>query len=82
VALDPTTLLNLVFAVIILILGILVFRKKKMVLALYVAIAFGLFAISHLATLLGAASTEISIIVIRALGYLVVIYAMVREFMK
>ena len=81
-ALDPTTLLNLVFAVIILILGILVFRKKKMVLALYVAIAFGLFAISHLANLLGAASTEISIIVIRALGYLVVIYAMVREFMK
>ncbi len=58
----------------------MVFGKKD-VLALYVAIAFG-FAISHLATLLGAASTEISIIVIRAQGYMVVIYAMVREFMK
>lgn len=80
--LDPTILLNLVFAVIILILGILVFRKNKMVLALYVAIAFGLFAISHLAVLLGAVNTEISIIVIRALGYLVVIYALVREFRK
>jgi len=82
VALDPTTILNLIFTVIILVLGIWVFRKKEIVLALYVAIAFGLFAISHLAILLGAASTETSIIVIRALGYLVVIYALIRESMK
>ncbi len=78
-AFDPTTLLNFVFAVIILILGIWVYRAKKLVLAIYVAIGFGLFAISHLAILVGASSTEISIIVVRSLAYLVVIYALVRE---
>lgn len=81
-AFDPTTLLNFIFTVIILILGVWVFRAKKIVLAVYIAIAFGLFAISHLAVLLGAASTEISIIVVRSLAYLVLIYALVREAMK
>lgn len=78
-AFDPTTLLNFVFTVIILILGVWVYKAKKIVLAIFVAIGFGLFAISHLAILLGASSSEISIIVIRTLAYLVVIYALVRE---
>ncbi|NYB26127.1 MAG: hypothetical protein HVN34_02150 [Methanobacteriaceae archaeon] len=81
-AFDPTTLLNLIFAVIILILGIWVYQAKKIALAIFVAIGFGLFAISHLATLLGASSGEISIIVIRTLAYLVIIYALAREAMK
>lgn len=78
-AMDPTVLLNFVFALIIVILGLWVFKAKKLILALYIALAFGLFAISHLAMLLGTPSTSISIIVIRALGYLVVIYALARE---
>ncbi len=78
-AMDPTLLLNFIFALIVVILGLWVFKTKKLLLALYIAIAFGLFAISHLAILLGTPSANISIIVIRALGYLVVIYALARE---
>ena len=81
-AFDVTVLLNFVFAVIIVILGFWVYRSKKLVLALYIALAFGLFAISHLAILLGTPNTDISIIVIRTLGYLVVIYALAREALR
>jgi hypothetical protein len=78
-AMDPTVILNFVFAVIIVILGIWVFRAKKMVIALYIALAFALFAISHLSILMGIPDTNISIMVTRALGYLVIIFALVRE---
>lgn len=76
---DPTVLVNFIFAVLILILGFWVYRLKKMMLALYVAFGFALFAISHLAILLGTPSSDISIIIIRSLGYLVVIYGLARE---
>jgi len=81
-ALDITTLLNFIFAVIIVILGLWVFRVKKLIIALYIALAFGLFAVSHLAILLGTPSSNISIIIIRSLAYLVVIYALAREAMR
>lgn len=81
-AFDPTTLLNFIFALIIVILGYWVYRAKKLVIAIYIGLAFGLFAISHLAVLLGTPSSDISIIVIRSLGYLVVIYALVREALR
>jgi hypothetical protein len=81
-ALDVTVLLNFIFAVIIVILGFWVFRAKKLIIALYIALAFGLFAVSHLAILLGAPSTNISIIVIRSLAYLVIIFALAREAMR
>ncbi len=77
---DPTTLMNFIFGVIIVILGFWVFRIKKYTLALYVALGFGLFAISWLEILLGATGSDnISIILLRALGYLVVIFALIRE---
>jgi hypothetical protein len=78
-AMDPTTLINFIFTLIIVILGFWVYRIKKLILALYISLAFGLFTISHLAILLGTSSTDISIIIIRTLGYLVIIYALVRE---
>jgi hypothetical protein len=81
-ALEPVTVMNLVLALIIFILGIWVYRVKNIVLAVYVAIGFGLFAISHFLVLLGTNSSDISIIIIRALGYLIVIYALIKEAMK
>jgi hypothetical protein len=78
-AMDPTVILNFIFAVIIVILGIWVFRAKKLVIALYISLAFALFAISHLSILMGIPDTNISIIITRALGYLVIIYALVKE---
>ncbi len=77
---DPITLMNFIFGVIIVILGLWVFKLKKYTLALYVALGFGLFAISWLEILLGSTnSNNISIILIRALGYLVIIFALFRE---
>ena len=77
---DHTTLMNFIFGVIIVILGLWVFKLKKYTLALYVALGFGLFAISWLEILLEATnSNNISIILIRALGYLVIIFALFRE---
>jgi hypothetical protein len=79
---EPVTIMNFILALIIFILGLWVYRIKKIVLAVYVAIGFGLFAISHFAILMGTNSSDISIIIIRALGYLVVIYALIIEAMK
>jgi len=75
-AVELVTIMNFIFALIIFILGIWVYRVKKIVLALYIAITFGLFDISHLAMLLGANSSDIWIIIIRALGYLVIIFGL------
>ncbi len=73
------TAVNLVLAVTIFVLGYIGYTryKSKGRMPLYIAIAFGLFGISHLATLLGLADTlNIILIIVRTLGYLTVIYAL------
>jgi hypothetical protein len=90
------TIINLILTTVILILGIWAFFKRKSDIALgsskaiaipdvalYIGIAFGLFAVSHALTLAGlAASLEIFIIIIRIIGYLLVIVALCRILMK
>ncbi len=78
-AVDIATTLNFVFGVIILILGLWVYKIKQYALALYLALAFGIFAVSHLEVLLGLTTSNISVIFLRVLAYLVIIYALVRE---
>lgn len=71
------TVVNFVLAAVIFILGVSLFGRKKSSLALYIGIAFGLFAISHLVTLLGLAeSLAIPLIAVRMLAYLIVIFAL------
>ena len=73
------TIVNLILAVIILALGIWAYSKKKTDAALLVGIAFGLFAVSHLLTLLELADTlNTLLVVIRILGYLTAIFAVYR----
>ena len=73
------TTVNLILAVIILILGIWAYSKKKADAALLIGIAFGLFGVSHLLTLLGLSRTlNTLLIVIRILGYLTTIFAVYR----
>ncbi|WP_048190536.1 hypothetical protein [Methanobacterium sp. SMA-27] len=79
---DVTTTMNLIFSLIIVILGLWVFKIKKYLLALYIALAFALFAFSQLAILLGSTSTNILIITFRSLGYLVIIFALLIEALK
>ncbi|MGD2072188.1 MAG: hypothetical protein PVG65_01710 [Candidatus Thorarchaeota archaeon] len=78
IQLNPDSLyfVNFVLCIIILILGILAYLKKEEHIPLYIAIAFGLFDISHLATILGFKETlEVLLIGIRIIAYLLVILA-------
>jgi len=74
--LDPVTIANFLLAVIILVLGIVGYKKSRNTTVVLVGTAFGLFALSHLITLLGyAAMLEWFVVIIRIIAYLVVIYA-------
>jgi glycerol-3-phosphate dehydrogenase len=82
-AFDPITILNFILAVIIFILGVALYGRKKNVMALYIGIAFGLFAISHLATLLDlATSLTVPLIIVRAVAYIIVIVALLTLWKK
>ncbi len=71
--LDPIYLTNLILCAIILVLGILAYKNSEEMWPLFIGIAFGLFGVSHLLTLLGLReSLEIFLIGIRTLAYLVV----------
>jgi len=77
---DPILFVNLVLCIVIVLLGILLYRKGHESLPLFVAFAFGLFGISHAATLLGfKVPLTIPLIVIRALAYILVIYALLMH---
>ncbi len=78
IVLDPVTILNLVFCIIIVGLGYWEYNKKKSLIALYIAITFGLFGIAHLAIILGMKSSDIFIMIIRSIAYLVIIYALYK----
>jgi len=74
---DMVTLSNLILSTIILIMGIWEYTRNQARSVLYIGIAFGLFAVTHLLSLLGLAATlSAFILVIRVLGYLIVIYAL------
>ena len=73
--LDPITLTNLVLCAIILVLGIVGYKRSDETWLLFIGIAFGLFGVSHLLTLLGLKETlTILLIVIRTLAYLLVAF--------
>ncbi len=78
--LDPTIVVNLILCIIIVILGILCWKKAGEPLPLYIGVAFGLFGISHAATLAGLKTAlEIPMIVVRAIAYLVVVFALFQH---
>lgn len=76
--LDPVTILNLIFCIIIVCLGYWEYRKKESLIAIYIAITFGLFGIAHLGIILGVKSSNIIILTIRSIAYLVIIYALYK----
>jgi uncharacterized membrane protein (UPF0136 family) len=77
------TIINLVLTIVILALGIWAYVKRKSDVALYIGIAFGLFAISHALTLMGlAGSLSAFLIAVRVIAYLLVIVALCRILMK
>ena len=76
---DPVTTVNLVLCIIILVFGIVGYRRSGEAFPLYIGIAFGLFGLSHLATLLGWKDSMAGLlIVVRTLAYLLVAFALYR----
>ena len=71
--------INLILSVIILVFGLVAWSRAKKFFPLYIGIAFGLFGLSHLASLLGqAAQMEIPLIIIRTAAYLIVVYTLYK----
>lgn len=80
---DPVVTINFILCIVILVLGIWAYAKKKGDVPLYIGIAFGLFAVSHLMNLLGlAAGLTVLLIVIRLIAYLLVVFALYRILAK
>ena len=74
---DTMVFINLVLCIVILVFGLIGWQRNKSRVVLYVATAFGLFGLSHLANLLGlSASLNVVLIIIRTLAYLLVAYAL------
>ncbi len=68
--------INLIFCIIIFLLGIWAYVKIKSLPALYIGIAFFLYAVSHVLGLMGLAeSLNLVGLVTRIIGYLLTIYA-------
>lgn len=77
---DPILFVNLVLCIIIVLLGTLCYQRSHESLPLFIGAAFGLFGVSHAATLLGfKIPLTLPLIVIRALAYILVIYALVMH---
>ena len=82
-SMDPIYLTNLILCIIIVAFGCIGYKKTRETWPLYVGIAFGLFGISHLATLLGLkAPLTVFLITIRTIAYLLVVYVLYRVAFK
>ena len=74
---NTLTFINLILCIVILVFGIISWQRTKSRVALYVGTAFGLFGLSHLASLLGLSNMlNIALIVDRTCAYLLVTYAL------
>jgi len=74
---DPAVLINLFVCAIILVLGYLVYRKRNSISALFIGVAFGMFGLSHLSTLLGQTLfPEVTFVLLRICGYIFVAAAL------
>jgi hypothetical protein len=74
---DPVVIINLILCILIFILGYMVYRKSNDVNALLIGIAFGMFGLSHLNTLLGLSLfPDITFVLLRLCGYILVAAAL------
>jgi len=69
---DLTNGINLLLCIVIILLGYLVYRKQERISALLIGIGFGMFGLSHFTILSGIAFPEITFILLRVCGYILV----------
>jgi len=80
---DPVVIVNLILCAVILVLGYLVYRKRENIDALLIGIAFGMFGLSHLNTLLELSLfPEVTFVLLRICGYILVAAALCRVLME
>ena len=76
---DTITIINLVLSIVIVALAVVAYTSKKSRVAMYIGAAFALFGISHLLTLIGLdMALAYVLLIIRTLGYLIVIFALYK----
>jgi hypothetical protein len=81
--LELTPAVNLLFCALIVILGLLAYGRTKKDSPLYVAGAFLLFGLSHLATTLGIADgLATPLLVLRIIGYVLILWMLYVWFAK
>jgi hypothetical protein len=73
---DLITGINLLLCIVVFLLGYLVYRKQEKISALLIGIAFGLFGLSHFSVLSGIAFPEVTFILLRICGYVLVAAAL------
>jgi len=77
---DPIITVNLGLCIIIAVLGYLGYKKGRGKVSLYIGIAFGIFGIPHILTLLGLRETlRIFLIITNLLAYLIVIFVLYKK---
>jgi hypothetical protein len=73
---NTTLAINLVLCIFITAFGVIGWQRSKNMVPLYIGIAFGLFGLSHLATLFSLATALSSVLIlVRLLAYVLVTYA-------
>ncbi len=73
---DLINSINLLLCIVIFLLGYLVYRKQERICALLIGIAFGMFGLSHFSVLSGIAFPEVTFILLRVCGYILVAAAL------
>jgi hypothetical protein len=73
---DITASINLLLCIVIFLLGYMVYRRQEKISALLIGIAFGLFGLSHFSVVTGITFPEITFILLRICGYVLVAAAL------
>jgi len=68
--------INLILCIVIFLLGYLVYRKQERISAFLIGIAFGMFGLSHFSVLSGIAFPDVTFILLRICGYILVAAAL------
>jgi hypothetical protein len=74
--LDLTAGINLLLCIVIFLLAYLVYRKQERISAILIGVAFGMFGLSHFSVVTGIIFPEITFILLRICGYILVAAAL------
>ena len=78
-AFDTIYLVNFILCATIFVLGVWGYKNKGDTIPLYIGVAFGIFGLTHLLTLLGFREIlTIVFIIIRTIAYLLVVFALYK----